>query len=657
MSKRAASPTIETNSKRNKSEHMTHFIHEVPENNKDTCFLHLEHVQDVFKNDRFSETVDLCDSAMDRILHQQLKILDIRAASLGMMGNFKKADKDASLMVHLAPSQSIGYIRMGDLWMLRGNQRQAMEVYQSGLKHIKEEETKGHELLLLRHQKAMQKRNEPFDIIAHLPYDIINLILLQLTLGERFQFLDTSKTWRNKGCACAPAWDHIWILNGHESAERFVQLLPYIDQHIIELAGIDLDQSLLDTLFRQLSNGQFNRLRRCYMAGKEIQNTHFDAFTKAGKTLTELHLSFEDISTVGLKRALHACTELRNLSINRGCNSIVMDIVHHNCQKLKRLSYGIEFLNTYDIYDDEIKTEKKEKTVVSAAATVTQSGLQELAVEIKRPLDIVPTLNQHHSTIRSLSMKAIDSSVSDGIVFYDISFLIGTFKFELEEANEKDLDTLAKACRSLRELRSIHLYAGDIACKTFIPPLLQNAIHLRWLSLSSGCFVNLPAETYTVIGNLPYLQRLTIDRAATTDEKMKTLFDALVSKDRQLPTVLEDIRVIESKSFRVDSVIDHLVQLPALKHLSFNNARLSEQDMLNLAKKLQYHPRFCSITLEDMNSVKDKTLIALAAIKQLKQIHLEDLLFISSEGLKAFKGTSIKLTVKKGYHDINEKDL
>ncbi|KAI9247719.1 hypothetical protein BDA99DRAFT_542857 [Phascolomyces articulosus] len=324
-----------------------------------------------------------------------------------------------------------------------------------------------------------------------------------------------------------------------------------------------------------------------------------------------------------------------------------MGIVHScNCQKFKRLSYNTK-LETYDIYDDETKKKRRRKKGVSAAAA-TQDGLQELVVEIKKPLDIVPTLNQHHSTTRPLMFLTI-------LLFMKYS-LSGTPKFELEEADEEDLDTLAKACRSLRELRSVHLYAGNIACKTFIPPLLQNAIHFRWLSLSKGCFVNLSTETYTAIGNLPYLQRLTIDRAATTDEKMKTLFDALISKDRQLPTVLEDFRVIESKSFRVDSVIDHLVQLPALKHLSFNKARLSEQGMLNLAKKLQYHPRYCSITLEDMNSVKDNTLIALAAIKQLKQLHLENLFFISSEGLKAFKGTSINLTVK-GCDDIDEKDL
>ncbi|KAI9247720.1 hypothetical protein BDA99DRAFT_542859 [Phascolomyces articulosus] len=114
--RKTVSHFINNTSKRSKGQETIPFSNETFDTN-DSCesySFNLELVQNVVKESRFPEAVDLCDSTMNSILNQLLKILDIRAASLGMIADFKKTESDAPMMIQLAPTHSIGYVCMGD---------------------------------------------------------------------------------------------------------------------------------------------------------------------------------------------------------------------------------------------------------------------------------------------------------------------------------------------------------------------------------------------------------------------------------------------------------------------------------------------------------------------------------------------------------------
>ncbi|KAI9251383.1 hypothetical protein BDA99DRAFT_563663 [Phascolomyces articulosus] len=95
---------------------------------------------DALYDTNFSEAHNITSKATDRIANQYLKILNLRAITLGMMAHFTKAEKDAVLMTLLAPSEPIGYVCMGQLHNLRGKQLQAILVYRKGFQHMEKNE-------------------------------------------------------------------------------------------------------------------------------------------------------------------------------------------------------------------------------------------------------------------------------------------------------------------------------------------------------------------------------------------------------------------------------------------------------------------------------------------------------------------------------------
>ncbi|KAI9271897.1 hypothetical protein BDA99DRAFT_307409 [Phascolomyces articulosus] len=113
--------------------------------------------------------------------------------------------------------------------------------------------------------EATQKNNKQFDIIAHLPQEIINLILQELWQKQCFKLLDVSKAWRDKVSAYALVWRTIEIRGDEDcSVQNIIQSLPYVCEHVVELSEV-YGGLLSNALYVQIAKGGFSKLHRLYL--------------------------------------------------------------------------------------------------------------------------------------------------------------------------------------------------------------------------------------------------------------------------------------------------------------------------------------------------------------------------------------------------------
>ncbi|KAI9247673.1 hypothetical protein BDA99DRAFT_525727 [Phascolomyces articulosus] len=229
------------------------------------------------------------------IINVHLKALDLYAAIMGKTANFSKAEKGAERMISMAPSEPIGHIRLGDLYMMRSNQLRAIQVYKNGYQYMKNDLDR--DLLIQRRDTAIIQSKKKFDIIGHLPFDLIHPTLCDLSSSSSpssltasitisshqyhrprhksnnlFILLDVSKTWRNKIIDCASLWRTISL--GDIDLENVKRWIPYIKQHIIELSIFNFKPNhvLCEMLFLQLIQGGFYQLKSLLMNVPVLRN-------------------------------------------------------------------------------------------------------------------------------------------------------------------------------------------------------------------------------------------------------------------------------------------------------------------------------------------------------------------------------------------------
>ncbi|KAI9272717.1 hypothetical protein BDA99DRAFT_499045 [Phascolomyces articulosus] len=163
-----------------------------------------------------------------------------------------------------------------------------------------------------------------FDIIAHIPLEIVSLIILAIdSVSDRFNLLDVSKTWRNVISECSSPWNEITI-NGSLVARRNkwrISLLPLINQHIIKLNLFKIkDNSLCESIYSQMAQGEFKKLEK---------------------------LSIRECSTPSdptiFYNALSATTALKHLDIKRD-----FDFMHNNVQERINISTILDHCSTLE---------------------------------------------------------------------------------------------------------------------------------------------------------------------------------------------------------------------------------------------------------------------------------------------------------------------
>ncbi|KAI9251382.1 hypothetical protein BDA99DRAFT_521702 [Phascolomyces articulosus] len=647
MPKRTATTIIKENAKRIKSQDNTHSANgNFDYNSNDSCQMNFERGHDAFTNARFPEALRLCDTVMEDIVERHLKVLDLRAATLGMMAEFKKAEQDASLMIQLAPSQGIGYARMGDLWTLRGNQKQAILAYERGLALMKNEEDL--ELLTQRREEAIQKSNERFDIIANLPYDIMTIIFQMLIPVGRFNYLDSndrftllevSKTWQDIVSTYAPLWKtHKFSDADGRTIENMQMLSQHICKHVTEISSECVYSGFTDcmeskTLFEQLSKGGFTKLQRLHIYDDYVKCTprFIHALSCIAKTLKSLELIIGNLPTEELKKILDTCTELRSFMIQY-CEPDTLNLIQHQYKNLRRLCITWNTL-FFDKFKDE-DTFKEDETEGTSPAPI---GLRDIAMDILNPEEYISLFKRNQNSIETLFLETESNEDEEG-----------------ELGNREGWILLRDVCK-FPNLRSLNICPDDFSCTTFVAPLIQNAPHIQSLSLNPKHLYIPDLSFITAIANIPCLKKLEIlsEENETTHPAVDDIFRALASKGKKNESTLQEIRFFKVTD-DLNNTIDSIADIPTLQHITLEGDDLTrspgKKAIVHLCSRLQSHPGIQSISLIQIDDVDDETLAHLAMIQGLQSLYLELLRRkITRKGLSAFDGSSTKVITNALY--------
>ncbi|KAF7952974.1 hypothetical protein EAE96_006196 [Botrytis aclada] len=140
----------------------------------------------------FAEAVEISTG------HLLLTALDHRAATYEKLNLLQPALKDAKEMLELKPELSKGYLRCGKVLQLKGEHQLALKIYERGLKKVKVDTDKDR-LTLQSMFNKLQKSLAPsktLDPLSYLPFELAEMIVQQLSIGERMICLSVSKSWK-----------------------------------------------------------------------------------------------------------------------------------------------------------------------------------------------------------------------------------------------------------------------------------------------------------------------------------------------------------------------------------------------------------------------------------------------------------------------------
>ncbi|KAI9247668.1 hypothetical protein BDA99DRAFT_525719 [Phascolomyces articulosus] len=305
----------------------TGIVHDTPLSPSSAIAIKFEQGRDAFNFKKYAEAFEHSDAVVHAIRDQYINALELRASALGRMANFKAATNDVKTIIHIAPSSPVGYLCHGELFSMRGNQRQAIQVYNEGLLHMKTEEDRAK----LKHARAfaINKRNKRFDIFSKLPYDMIHIILSYLDIQKRFRILDVSKAWHDRVSGCSSVWSKL-IVSKHtrlsSSIAKEISLITVVSHHVKSLTLMDLqDTSFFEAVLSLMENGSFTRLEELFINTCLIPSTQklVNALSRTASTLKDIILAtnYRDNKMslpleIPLNTLLIICPNLQSLNQN-----------------------------------------------------------------------------------------------------------------------------------------------------------------------------------------------------------------------------------------------------------------------------------------------------------------------------------------------------
>ncbi|KAI9252819.1 hypothetical protein BDA99DRAFT_540815 [Phascolomyces articulosus] len=326
--------------------------------------LSLDEIKHAFSQNDYEETIQLASAAVARIQHTQLmSLLDRRAFAFGMQGKFDKGVKDANTMIQYDSGSSAGYLRLGHLLKLQGKQKMAIQVYEDALEkgHVLKDDP-GYELLIQEKKLAEVKNEHRFDLLAAIPFDLVDEIIQNISEIERaIALLEVSGSWHRRIAQCKSSWTTIENDNSADDDMIMVRALPYISSHIKNLELNTVTPGAWLAYMDHLEKGHFTRLKSLFIESNASTfiDTHSSmsilmGFWKIRNTLTSLHLEYyEHNSPLKITEILFYCPYLKRLHMDtvQGLADLLgdMDLLteSHGLMDLK--------LETYSTSGDALK--------------------------------------------------------------------------------------------------------------------------------------------------------------------------------------------------------------------------------------------------------------------------------------------------------------
>ncbi|KAI9261626.1 hypothetical protein BDA99DRAFT_605478 [Phascolomyces articulosus] len=477
--------------------------------------------------------------------------------------------------------------------------------------------------------KATQKNNKRFDIIAHLPQEIVNLIFRELWQEQCFKLLDVSKAWRDKVSAYAPVWRTIELRGDKDWVTNIIRLLPYVCEHVVELTEINTDL-LTNSLYTQIAKGGFSKLQRLYLDNQLDSSvpTLIVALTQVAKTLECLKINIDNILTaVDQKKIFDICTELRSLMINHDTPT-VLEIIESSCKRLERFSIvSSQYYHEFKDGNVTMKENGKHHRQSELASSSTFTGIQDFALNAStHPKSYIPIIQRNQATIQTLYLEAWCDTYSP---------------YDDQIKDREDWVLLGDSCK-FPNLQSLSIHCVTTLLTPFVARVIQNSPNIQVL-IFDVFFRDLDQEFLMAITNLSGLQRIEVNG---DEGDAEDIFDAIVRKGKTDTSTLESVKLTYME-YDLHDIINSLANIPTLQHLEFGyltSEANKRECMVHLCSRFQSHPGIRSLSFIEVEAIDEEILVHLAAMEGLESLHFEDMRWITPQGWSVFDNTSIKLT-------------
>ncbi|CAG8609237.1 6802_t:CDS:2 [Dentiscutata erythropus] len=387
-----------------------------------------------------------------------IQLYDSRAATREKLGQLTSALQDAEIMMNLEKTSAKGYLRAGKLYRLLGQNDMALDIYNMGIKEVKQND----QLLSLLHKlaKEMQeklqkstvnKSTKTCDLVVMLPTELAHWIFECLPLASICKASIVSKRWRNFIINSQCLWRNLdFTLNRSEVTDRVVS--TYVNRGKLQIrkfichnAGKLSDKTL--KTFRAVPCYHLKTFELNF--NTTITETAIVIFIRTiGLELKIIDFSNTHITDRAVRTILMHCSQLETLklSVCTKITSQAFDLGEGQCKALAVQDIdlnGCQWINTTVVSFMLILFPNITRLNIHGISGITTRTLADLA---------------HFSNLESISM--FGNMYEDGLCIEN-AFIIFTSacsllrQFVLEECpdlTDKCVLYLVTSCINLEEL-------------------------------------------------------------------------------------------------------------------------------------------------------------------------------------------------------------
>ncbi|KAI9246690.1 hypothetical protein BDA99DRAFT_592290 [Phascolomyces articulosus] len=205
-------------------------------------------IRNAYQNHNLDQVIDLSTDAVIQVQSDFILVLDLRAHAFGMEGHFSEAVNDAEEMIRYAPTQAIGYLRLGQLFSMQEKQSAAIQIYEKSLAKVEklDDDDSSYAELIQKKKKAIEKSELRLDFITMLPLEIVNTIFEDFSERIMFRCMTVSTRWREILLNCPKAWAKVYHNHCYYEASvsqvgrtaTILRALPHIARHIKNMEAI-----------------------------------------------------------------------------------------------------------------------------------------------------------------------------------------------------------------------------------------------------------------------------------------------------------------------------------------------------------------------------------------------------------------------------------
>ncbi|KAI9260639.1 hypothetical protein BDA99DRAFT_512728 [Phascolomyces articulosus] len=329
-------------------------------------------VGNAMEQHNYPRAVEFATITMDQIRRSMLfTVLEQRAHALCQVSQYEAAIRDAQEMISIAPKSTVGYIHLGKIYAMQGNQQAAIKTYETALENalsldqdnnfthdsITNKKQQQYKELINGKNSALERIRKRIDIISMLPKELSNTVFTKLDQKSKAICLRVSRKWRKSLLECPMAWYDLnmndsnglvinkILLNTVPLIEKGVRHLIMDTQKVSIYEQVMIDGIAREAYFKNVKSLKITENTISYVANSRryrLEPFISPKYFPNGKSLTALELKFPSVSSMSsscnikLRELLFTCPNLLRLvylspgsySVSFGDRNLLSDMQH-----------------------------------------------------------------------------------------------------------------------------------------------------------------------------------------------------------------------------------------------------------------------------------------------------------------------------------------